>query len=383
MNEKTNRGVKYRIYPTPEQQDLIVRTFGCCRFVYNYMLAMSKEAYERGEKFCSRNKFNYRLTGLKEEYPWLAEVDATALTAANDALAGAFSNFFAKRAGFPKFHKKKNFGSFTSKKIQGSKNIDILDGFVKLPKLGNVKAKIHRSYEDDWEIKSATVSREADGRFYVAVLFEFSRPDCDYVADMDNAIGLDYASDGLYVDDKGNVGSNHKFYRESHRKLAKEQRKLSRKIGSKKGEEKSNNYLKQLRKVNKIHRHIANQRIDNLHKKSTETANQYDVVCVESLNMRSMANKGSGNGKATMDNGYGLFLSMLEYKLADRNKHFVKVDKWFASSQICHRCGTVHPEMKDTKERRMRCACGLVMDRDHNAAINIKNEGLRQLKSTV
>ena len=121
--------------------------------------------------------------------------------------------------------------------------------------------------------------------------------------------------------------------------------------------------------------------MDNLHKKSTEIANQYDVVCVESLNMRSMSNKSFGNGKATLDNGYGMFLNMLEYKLQDRGKFFVKVDKWYPSSQICHCCGARHPEMKDLSIRIMRCSCGLLMNRDQNAAINIKNEGLRILKS--
>ena len=108
---------------------------------------------------------------------------------------------------------------------------------------------------------------------------------------------------------------------------------------------------------------------------------RYDVVCVESLNMRAMSNKGFGNGKATLDNGYGLFLNMLEYKLADRGKYFIKVDKWFPSSQICHCCGTHHPEMKDLSIRTMNCDCGLTMSRDWNAAINIKNEGLRILKT--
>ena len=149
--------------------------------------------------------------------------------------------------------------------------------------------------------------------------------------------------------------------------------------GSKKHEEKSNNYIKQLRKVNKIHRHIASQRLDNLHKISTEIANQYDVVCVESLNMRSMANRGFGNGKATLDNGYGMFLSMLEYKLSDRNKYFIKVNKWLPSSQICHCCGVLHPEMKDLSRRIMKCGCGIQISRDQNASINILNEGLRLL----
>ena len=157
----------------------------------------------------------------------------------------------------------------------------------------------------------------------------------------------------------------------------KEQRRLYRKKGSKKNEPRSNNYLKQLQKVNKIHRHIANQRLDNLHKISTEIANQYDVVCVESLNMKAMSNKGFGNGKATMDNGYGLFLGLLEYKLANRGKHLVKVDKWFPSSQVCHRCGARHPKMKDLRIRTFACECGITIGRDLNAAINIKKEGLR------
>ena len=182
------------------------------------------------------------------------------------------------------------------------------------------------------------------------------------------------------MDSNGNVGTNHKYYRESHRKLARAQRRLSRMQGSCKNEAKSGNYRKQLRKVNRVHRHIANQRLDNLHKISTGIANRYDVVCVESLNMRAMTNKGFGNGKSTLDNGYGMFLSMLEYKLADRNKYLIKVDKWFPSSQICHCCGSLHPEMKNLRVRTMKCDCGLTMSRDRNAAINILQEGLRTLK---
>lgn len=246
-----------------------------------------------------------------------------------------------------------------------------------------MKAVIHCILDDNWIVKSATVSQESDEKYYVSVLFEFDKVENTYIADKTNAIGLDYASDGLYVDSNGNLGTNHKYYRESHDKLAKAQRKLSHKIGSKKSETKSNNYIKQLRKVNKIHRHIANQRLDNLHKISTEIANQYDVVCVESLDMKVMSNKGFGNGKATMDNGYGMFLSMLKYKLLDRNKYLVKVDKWFPSSQICHCCGTIHTEMKNLSIRTMNCDCGLVMGRDQNAAINILNEGLRLLSEVA
>lgn len=335
---------------------------------------------------------NYKITGkfitvtpamYKKEYPWLREVDSLALCNKQLDLERAFNNCFnkshKKRTGFPKFKSAKHDRkSYTTNNSNGT--IAIIGKYIKLPKLGKVKAVIHREPEPNWRIKSATISQDSDGKFYASILFDFDKV-ITKVPVSNNAIGLDYASDGLYVDDTGSVGSNHKYYRESHKKLAKEQRRLSRKVGSKKGSVKSNNYLKQLHKVNKIHKHIANQRLDDLHKKSTAIAKQYDIVCVESLNMQAMSNRGFGNGKATMDNGYGMFLNMLEYKLAERGKYFIKADKWFPSSQLCHQCGTLHKEMKDLTIRTLRCGCGLIMSRDQNAAINIKNEGLRMLNS--
>jgi putative transposase len=375
-----NKAIKYRLYPTTEQAIMFVKTFGCCRKVYNLMLADKVESYKATGKFATVTPAKY-----KTEYPFLKEVDSLALANVQMNLQSAFRSRFSKsrkkKNGFPKFKSAKHSRkSYTTNNQKGT--VAIIGNAVKLPKIGLVKAKIHRQPEADWIIKSATISQESDGTFYVSVLFEFEQ-DINAVPISDNAIGLDYASDGLYVDNKGNVGTNHKYYRESHKKLAKAQRKLSRKVGSKKDEIKSNNYMKQHRKVNKIHRHIVNQRLDNLHKISTEIANRYDVVCVESLNMRSMSNKGFGNGKATLDNGYGLFLNMLKYKLADRGKYLVKVDKWFPSSQICHCCGIVHPEMKDLRIRTMTCDCGLIISRDQNAAINIKIEGLRILREEV
>ena len=357
---------------------MFAKTFGCCRKVYNLMLSDKIEGYKATGKFPTVTPAKY-----KDEYPYLREVDSLALANKQMDLQEAFRNRFSKsrkkKNGFPKYKSAKHSRkAYTTNNQKGTVAI-IDDKFIRLPKIGEVKAIIHRVPESGWVVKSATVSQESDGKYYISILFEFDNIVNPYIADKTNAIGLDYASDGLYVDNNGNVGTNHKYYRESHDKLAKEQRRLSRMQGSKKGEEKSNNYIKQLRKVNKIHRHIANQRLDNLHKISTEIANQYDVVCVESLNMRSMANHGFGNGKATLDNGYGMFLSMLEYKLTDRNKYLVKVDKWFPSSQICHCCGMLHPEMKDLAIRTMKCDCGLTINRDQNAAINILQEGLRLL----
>ena len=377
-----NKAIKYRVYPTTEQSIMFAKTFGCCRKVYNLMLSNKIEGYKATGKFPTVTPAKY-----KNDYPYLREVDSLALANKQMDLQKAFRNTFSKsrrkKNGFPKFKSAKHSRkSYTTNNQHGT--VAIIDSkYIRLPKIGKVKAVIHRVPDDSWTIKSATVSQESDGKYYISVLFEFENIVNPYVADKTNAIGLDYASDGLYVDSNGNTGTNHKYYRESHDKLAKAQRKLSRMQGSKKHEVKSNNYIKQLRKVNKIHRHIANQRLDNLHKISTKIANSYDVVCVESLDMKAMSNHGFGNGKATLDNGYGMFLSMLEYKLSDRNKYLIKVDKWFPSSQICHCCGMLHPEMKNLAIRKMTCDCGLTISRDQNAAINILKEGLRLLAETA
>ena len=376
-----NKAIKYRVYPTKEQSVMFAKTFGCCRKVYNLMLSDKIEGYKATGKFPTVTPAKY-----KKDYLYLKEIDSLALANVQLNLQSAFKNRFSKSRkknnGFPKFKSAKHSRkSYTTNNQKGT--VAIIDNqYIKLPKIGKVKAVIHRIPDDSWVIKSATISQESDGKYYISVLFEFENIANTYVADKNNAISLDYASDGLYVDNNGNVGTNHKYYRESHDKLAKLQRRLSRMQGSKKHEAKSNNYIKQLRKVNKIHRHIANQRLDNLHQISTKIANLYDVVCVESLDMKSMSNKGFGNGKATLDNGYGMFLSMLEYKLSERNKYLVKVDKWFPSSQICHCCGEVHPEMKNLAIRTMKCDCGLVISRDQNAAINILREGLRILNES-
>lgn len=378
----TNKAIKYRVYPSTEQRVMFAKTFDCCRKVYNLMLSDKIEGYKTTGKFPTVTPAKY-----KKDYPYLKEVDSLALANKQMDLQAAFRNTFSKsrkkKNGFPKFKSAKH-----SRKAHTTNNqkgtVAIIDNkYIKLPKIGKIKAVIHREPETGWVMKSATVSQESDGKYYISILFEFDNAVNDYRADKTNAIGLDYASDGLYVDSNGNIGTNHKYYRESHKKLAKAQRRLSGMQGSKKQEVKSKNYIKQLRKVNKIHRHIANQRLDNLHKLSTEIANQYDVVCVESLNLRSMSNKGFGNGKATLDNGYGMFLSMLAYKLSDKNKYLVKVDKWFPSSQMCHCCGTLHPEMKNLAIRTMKCDCGVTISRDQNAAINILREGLRLLNEVA
>lgn len=370
-NISMNKAIKYRLYPTKKQTEYFLKCFGCCRFVYNQALNWRMAAYKADGTSLNYNDTAFGLTALKHQFAWLKEADSIALQQALKNLDKAYDSFFKKNGRFPKFKSaKRSRKSFTT--INQNGTVALSDNSVKLPKVGIVIAKIHRKPLPDWKLKSATVSMDSDGKFYVSCLFEFDNP-IYVVPTSSKAIGLDYKSDGLYMDSDGNVGSNHKYYRESHDKLAKEQRKLKHKtIGS-------NNYRKQQFKINRIYKHIASQRLDNLHKLSTKIANSYDVVCVESLNMRSLSNESLGNGKATMDNGYGMFLNMLEYKLSDRGKHFVKVDKWFPSTQLCSCCGN---RMKLALNQRIyKCSCGLTIDRDLNAAINIRDEGLRILQS--
>lgn len=377
---KSNKAIRYRLYPDAKQREMFARTFGCCRKVWNLMLSDKKVSYDKTGSFGSQTPAMY-----KKEYPYLKEVDSLALANVQLNLQQAMRNRFdktrKKRNGFPQFKSaKRSKKSYTTNNQNGT--VAISDKAIRLPKIGWVKAVIHRIPDDTWVLKSATISQDSDGKYYASVLFEYSVMVSEATIS-DNVIGLDYKSDGLYIDSNGHNCSMPHFYRDEAKKLTKAQRCLSRMKGSRKGEIKSRNYLKQLTKVNRIHRHISNQRKDFLHKESTKIANSVDIVCVEDLNMKAMSNKGFGNGKATLDNGYGMFLNMLEYKLADRGKRLVKVDKWFASSQICSCCGTIHPEMKNLTARTMICSCGAVLNRDYNAAINIKKEGLRLLETVA
>ena len=361
-----NKAIKYRLYPNEEQKQKFIQTFGCCRKVWNLMLADKIAYYQANKKSLQTTPAQY-----KKDYPYLKEVDSLALANVQMHLQTAYTNFFRdKRIGFPKYKSAK-----TSRKTYTTNNqngtIAILDSAVKLPKIGKVKAVIHKKPDSDWKVKSATISQDSDGKFYVSVLFVYDK-DIHKVQSVDKIIGLDYKSDGLYTDSKGNICGSPKYYCKAQKKLAKLQKQLSRKQKGSKNRDKSRI------KVARLQKHTSNQRLDFLHKKSTEIANQYDVVCVETLDMKSISNKGFGNGKATLDNGYGMFLNMLEYKLNDRGKYFIKVDKWYPSSQICCRCGSKHKLL--LSDRIYKCSCGNVIDRDYNAAINIKNKGIEMLK---
>ena len=366
-----NKAYQYRLYPNRAQRELFAKTFGCCRKVYNLMLADKKKHYEQTGKSITVTPAQY-----KNAYPFLREVDSLALANEQMHLQAAYQNFFRnKKIGFPKFKSKKfDKDSYTTNRV--GNNIVVSDHGIKLPKLGVVKAKIHRFAPKDYVLKAVTVTLTGAGTYYASVLYEYQ--DTVTLSEVVTHIGLDYKSDGLYVASDGTFAQMPKFYRRSQKRLAKAQRRLSKKqLGS-------NNYRKQKQKTAKIARHIANQRKDFLHKLSAEITNQYDLISVEDLNLRSMATPTEKLhlGKATLDNGYGMFLSMLEYKQREKGHFLIKVDRFFPSSQLCQ-CGHKNPEAKDMSVRTITCpVCGKTYDRDINAAININNEGLRILSAS-
>lgn len=375
---KITKALKMRIYPNKEQALKIDKTIGSCRFVYNHMLARNKKVYERRNEHLSYYAMQNLLPSMKEYLPWLKESDSQALKYACRQVNKAFDGFFKKRTNFPKFHSKR-----TSRLSYTTTNKASIDYFpderrVKLPFLGWMPCSDNRIIKD-CDFKQATVSKK-NGKYYVSIAYAIEKDVVPVSMSENQALGLDYKSDGLYVDNNGNVADMPHWFRLAQSKLKKGQQKLRNKRGSKKGEAKSENYSKQLQKVRNIHEHIANQRLDYLQKLSTYLADTYDVILIEDLNMKAIANKGFGNGKATLDNGWSMFTAMLGYKMAERGKILQKIDRWCPSSQTCSVCGCVNEDLKNLSIRKWTCQhCGTEHDRDINAAINIKQEGLRLL----
>jgi len=279
--------------------------------------------------------------------------------------------FFKHRAGFPKFHKKHGRQAYTS--TQGS-SIHIDNNKVKIPTIGWVKTKGLRDLPPDAKICYITVSRDPDGKYYGSITYKYEKDIPTHT--ISTVIGLDYKSNGLYMDSDGLTADMPHWFRESQAKLAHEQRKLSRRQGSRKGERKSSGWKKQHKKVTRLQKKTANQRADYLHKLSKELADTYDAVAIEDLDIRALSNKGFGNGKATMDNGYGMFTAMLSYKLRNQGKQLIKVGRMYPSSQICSSCGNRQKIPLSTRKYRCPC-CGTLIDRDYNAALNIKHEAER------
>ena len=343
---------------------MFAKTFGCVRFVYNRMLADKIKHYKETKQNLNNTPAQY-----KKEFDWLKEVDSLALANAQKNLQTAYNNFFrSPKFGFPKFKSKKsNHRSYTTNCVNG--NIKLENGYLTLPKVGKINVKQHRNIPLDYKLKSVTVSQTPSGKYYASILFEYESQVQQIKPK--TFLGLDFSMPELYKDSNGNEPKYPHYYRQAEKRLKREQRKLSL---MQKG---SKNRDKQRIKVAELHEKVANQRKDFLHKQSRQIANAYDCVCIEDLDMKAMS-QALNFGKSVSDNGWGMFVVFLKYKLEDMGKQLIKIDKFYASSQICSVCGYQNPETKNLSVRIWDCPqCGTHHDRDVNAAINIKNEGIR------
>ena len=319
------KAYKYRIYPNSEQRIQIAKTFGCCRFVYNQTLAYRKEIYEKEKKSVSKTDCNnYCNRELKKDYEWLKEIDKFALTNAIYNMDAAYQKFFKEHAGYPKFKSKHdNHKSYTTNFTNGNIAVDFETGKIKLPKLKAVKARLHREYSG--QIKSATVSQVSSGKYYVSILVETE-----------------------------------------HKELAH------------KGQ-RSKNYYKTKKKIALCHEKIRNIRKDYLHKVSHEIISENQVIVSENLQIKNMV-KNHHLAKAISDVSWYELTRQLEYKAKWNGRKYIKIDTFYASSQLCSVCGYQNPDTKDLSVRTWICPkCGAEHDRDINAAKNILTEGLSQI----
>jgi putative transposase len=367
-----HRAIKVKLNPTPEQATQLDQVMGCSRWWYNYALNLCITTYRETGKGLSQIALNKELPKLKkqEETKWLADCYSQVLQATTLNLTKAFKNFFDKRAKFPRF---KSYHGRQS--AQYPQNVKIEKNGIKIPgQIGLVKAKIHRLFEG--ELKTVTISKSPAGKYYASLLFD-TQQDLPAPVITGKITGVDLGIKDFavaYNGEKVSKYSNPKHFAKHEKNLARKQAKLARK---KKGS-KSRNKAKKL--VAKVYERMSNARQDYLHKVSRNIVNDNQVVIVENLNVKGMV-RNHKLAKAISDASWGMFVNFLDYKLKQKGGLLVEIDRWFPSSKTCSNCYHQVAEMP-LDVREWTCpSCGKVNDRDENAAINIRAEGIRQLQT--
>jgi len=361
------KAYKYRIYPTDAQMDFFAKTFGCCRLVWNKMLDKKLHAYKKKERIPRPTPAKY-----KEEFPFLKEVDSLALCNVQLQLEKAFRDHFRNRKQFklPKFKNKKDKQSYTTNNVQNSIRVDFEKSLLYLPKIREgIKIEPHRRF--DGKIKSVTVSRTNDGKYYASILVETENRRNKVVEPKSKACGIDLGLAHFVI-----VTNDFRSYKVEHPKyLRRGEERLKRlhKSFSKKQKGSKNSGKARLR-LAKQHAYITNARNDFLHKLSKAIIDENQVVVVEDINVKGLLK--SRLSKSIADSGWSKFLSYLKYKAEWYGRTFIQIDRFFPSSKLCHRCGHKNEDLA-LHDRRWCCPeCGETHDRDINASINLYFVGL-------
>lgn len=378
--------VKFRAYPTRDQATLIDRTIGCVRLVYNLMLETRIAYYQDTWQSCDPKPALY-----KNDYPFLKEVDSLALCNAQLNLRKAYNRFFKDphHKGFPKY-KAKHYSkqSYTTNNVNHNIQLNKKARKIKLPKIGWLAIRQHKTIPDDWKLKSVTVEHCKSDKYMVTILFEHETQMLKPVTPV-HFVGLDYSSSGLFVSSDSEHANYPKYSHNIALRLVREQRKLAHMVKN------SNNYHKQRCKIARLYEKTVNRRLDWQHKLVNHLVDMYDVIAVEDINMTALAvrpkpkpdpnhnghwlpngaSAKTGMAKNTMDNAFGQFRTILDYKLKAQGKQLIRIEKWFPSSQLCSVCGYQNKTVKNLSIREWTCPrCLIHHDRDVNAAINLRKQ---------